>query len=141
MQNHFHEYFAERVANQLLSRHALGAFSKGRSKTFQALMDASITYLQEHGIKVNKQAFIDDTITNIIEFNKITIKKGGKTLWENLDRVTNDLVLDGKLVPGEFFGKSLEEVLADKRIQAIIPDRNPFLGLDTNDTPSVSRKM
>lgn len=39
------------------------------------------------------------------------------------------------------FGINLfEEILGDKRVKNIIPDKNPFLGLDTNDLPTMSRK-
>jgi len=139
-QEYFHEYFAERVAKQLLSKHALGAFSRGRGKTFQTLMDASINYLKERGINVDRKAFIDDTISNIISSNEASIKAAGQTIWESIDLIKNDQIFNEGKVPGEFWNKSLEEVLGDKRVQNIIPDKNPFLGLDTNDLPTMSRK-
>ena len=139
-QEYFHEYFAERVAKQLLSKHALGAFSRGRGKTFQTLMDASINYLKERGINVDRKAFIDDTISNIISSNEVSIKAAGQTIWESIDLIKNDQIFNEGKVPGEFWNKSLEEVLGDKRVQNIIPDKNPFLGLDTNDLPTMSRK-
>lgn len=80
------------MLNNLPFKHALGAFSRGRGKTFQTLMDASIHYLKERGINVDRKAFIDDTISNIISRNADTIKLAGQTIWESIDLAKNDQI-------------------------------------------------
>lgn len=138
---HFHEYFAERVAKQLLTKEAIGAFSKGRGKVFQDLIDASVNYLKGQGVNVDKKAFSDDIVNNIIESNKNAIRNYSETLWERVDTQRNDMVLAGTHEPGIFQGMTLEDMTKTTGIRSILPHHNPFMGLDLNDIPTVSRRM
>lgn len=85
-QAHFHEFFAEQVAKELLYKHTLGAFVTGKGKwtdRFNQLIQASFVMLRKHNVDVDKKNFARELVNDVITQNKESMDAAGKTIWEN----------------------------------------------------------
>lgn len=136
----FHEFFAEQTTKVLLHEHTLGAFSKGISKVFSKLIDASIELLRKAGVDVKRPNFASKLVNDIISANKKTIADTGETIFEYMERKNNDLVLRGK-ESRLFQDKTLNDVLDVAREKGMLLKDNPFMGLDLKDIPTVSVRL
>lgn len=112
-QSAFHEFFAERMARELMYNHALGAFT-AKSKYLQAfskMLDKSWKFIEKSAGGFSKKNFVDDIIQNVLGENKKSIEETGKTLFEKVETERNDKLIlanrDPEAYP--FFGKTLEE--------------------------------
>ena len=104
----FHEFFAEETTRVLMNKHLLGAFSKGVSKTFSHLIEASRKQLTDAGMKVDRTTFASDMVNSILDGNKESIKQYGKTIFEKIELDNNNKLVSG--VEPMFKNNTLEEV-------------------------------
>lgn len=139
-QQSFHEFFAEQVTKVLTHEHVLGSFSKGVSKTFSKLIDASVELLRKAGIDVKRSNFASKLVNDIISANKKSIQETGETIFESMERRNNDRVLQGG-EPKLFQNKTLEDVLDTARDRGMLLKDNPFMGLDLKDIPTISVRL
>lgn len=136
-QQAFHEFFAEQVAKQLMHKHILSAFTKSSSylKSFSKMIEASVKYLKDKGIDINKQNFASDIVNNILRDNKKSLEDTGKTIFETLETENNDKLLFGN--------KTLEDVLNISRERGHLStpeDRPVSFGKLTNDIAPISTR-
>jgi len=136
----FHEFFAEQTTRVLLHDHVLGAFSKGVSKVFSTLIDASVEVLRKVGVDIKRDNFASKLVNDIIKANEKSIADTGETIFEAMERRNNDAVFAGK-EPKLFQGRTLENVLDTARERGMLLKDNPFMGLDLKDIPAVSVRL
>lgn len=86
-QKYFHEFFAEQVAKELLYKHTLGAFTSRSEfgRKFSHLIEISKVYLAKHKVNIDESNFAREIVNDLIEENKQTIEKTGKTVFENFE--------------------------------------------------------
>jgi len=116
-QEKFHEFFAERVARNLMYNHALGAFA-AKSKYLQGfskLINASFDMMRKHRFSLTKENFVDEIVNEIIDLNKKSIAETGQTIFEKLRTEQNEKAIMGNTDPDAFpyYKKTLEDVMRD----------------------------
>lgn len=112
-QKAFHEFFAERMARELVYNHSLGAFA-AKSKYLQAfskMLSQSWSFIQKSAGGFTKQNFVDDIIQHVISENQKSIETTGKNLFEKMETERNDKAILANRDPDAypFYGKTLEE--------------------------------
>lgn len=120
----FDEYFAERVAKNLIYGSLFNRFSKSKSQLatqITGLVNSFKSYLQKFGINLDKKYLHDDMIQDIINKNKESIKKTGETYWKGLETSTNDKVINDTLGDYPFANKTLSEI---RNTEVIDPESN-----------------
>ena len=137
IQQHFHEFAAERMTNYLLKdADILKGMRKDRTGTFRSVLEAGYQTLKNYGMKfLNKDAYFDDVIRDIIDWNKELVTKFGDTIWERQDILQTDDFI--------FKDKNLKEVLDSDIVQGMLPRgraEKAYAGYDQMDHPSFSER-
>jgi len=116
-QKAFHEFFAEKVARELLLKHVINAFDK-RSKNMlsdiKTVVDASYKYLHDtYGLTQHKQDFADTILNDILNDSKDYIASVSKQAAERVKIIGNDkLILEEKAADHDafpFYKKTLQD--------------------------------
>ena len=94
----FHEYFAEKVAKELIHKHIFDAFNKRSGRLLSEIHDvinASYQYLKtNYNFTENKKTYADGILHDILNDSKSFIAETSKQAYERVKILENDKILD-----------------------------------------------
>lgn len=126
-QRNFSEYFAERVARQLIHKHVLGKFTKYKAiEDIRKVISASANYLKGKGIDLNRTNFTDSILKDIMSGNKDYIKSMSQEAASRVKLLQDDAALskamskDSEAFP--FYKKTTQDVRNNMENWSLDPD-------------------
>jgi len=139
----FHEYFAERVSNFLLSDGSIvNRFSKEPTNTLgkqiTTLVSNVTAWLKKRGVNVARKYIHDDLIRDIISTNKDKIKQKAEDIVNQLEQKLIDKELLGNPEKYPFAHKTLEEVNTTEILDPTTGEIVPWHLDETGATPSIN---
>lgn len=114
-QDTFHEFFAERVASQLMHKHLLSSFGLDSPyiKSIGQLIKNSVDYLKGQKIDLDEKNFADSILNDILNDSKETIAATSERARYDITQLHNDkYILESQRVDPEsfpFYKKTMEE--------------------------------
>jgi hypothetical protein len=126
-QSNFSEYFAERVARQLLHKHVLGKFTKYKAiEDIRKVINASADYLKGKGIDLNRTNFTDSILKDIMSGNKDYIKSMSQEAASRVKLLQDDAALSKAMVKDSeafpFYKKTTQDVRNNMENWSLDPD-------------------
>lgn len=114
-QDTFHEFFAERVASQLMHKHLLSSFGIDSPyiKSIGQLINNSIAYLKGEKIDLDEKNFADSILNDILNDSKEAIAATSESARYDIAQLKNDAyILESQRIDPEsfpFYKKTMEE--------------------------------